>query len=123
MNSKLENVIHATFLTRAALVSLLIVGSAFAATPDSDVTSETVKFQGVNVQSEAGVKELYRRIHAAARRVCDPPENAGLSSAYAIQRCEGEAEERAITKVNLPALAAYYAQKTGRPVPMLAKGQ
>jgi hypothetical protein len=26
-------------------------------------------------------------------------------------------------KVNLPALSAFYQKKTGRPVPMLAKGQ
>ena len=34
-----------------------------------------------------------------------------------------KAESKAIMKVNLPALSAYYEQKSGRPVPMLAKGQ
>jgi UrcA family protein len=123
MNTKLENAIHGTFLAGAFLISLFIVGTAFASSPDGDVRSESVKFQDLNLQSDAGVAALYQRIHAAARRVCDQPEEAGLSSAYAIQSCEEKAESRAIMKVNLPALSAFYQKKSGRPVPILAKGQ
>jgi UrcA family protein len=123
MNTKLENAIHATFLAGTFVISLFIVGTAFANSPDSDVRSESVKFEDLNLQSDAGVAALYQRIHAAARRVCDQPGEAGLSSSYAIQSCEEKAESRAIMKVNLPALSAFYQKKSGRPVPVLAKGQ
>jgi len=121
MNSKLENAIHATFLTTALLISIFIAGTAFAGTPD-DVRTETVKFQDLNLNSEAGVETLYQRIKAAARRVCTDSEG-GLSSAYAAQRCEEKAESRAVLDVNAPQLTAFYQKKTGRPVPMLANGQ
>jgi UrcA family protein len=124
MNTKLENTFHATVLAGALVISLLFVaGTTFAASPDVDVRSETVKFQDLNLQADADVAALYQRIHAAARRVCDEPGEAGLSSANTRQSCKEKAESEAIMKVNVPALSAYYEQKSGRPVPMLAKAQ
>jgi UrcA family protein len=124
MNTKLENTFHATVLAGALVISLLFVaGSTFAASPDGDVRRETVKFQDVNFQADAGVAALYQRIQAAARRVCDEPGEVGFSSAYTIQSCEEKAESEAIMKVNRPAPSAYYEQKSGRPVAMLAKAQ
>jgi UrcA family protein len=118
MNSKLGNAIA----TGALLISMFVAGAAVAGTPD-DVRTETVKFQDLNLKTEAGVDALYQRIHKAARRVCWQSSDAGLSSAYAIQRCEEKAENRAIMDVNSPELSAFYQKKTGRPVPMLAKSQ
>jgi len=123
MNTKLENAVRATVLAGTFVMSMLIAGTAGATSPEGDVRTESVKFEDLNLQSDAGVAALYQRIHAAARRVCDQPGEAGLSASYAIQSCEEKAESRAIMKVNLPALSAFYQKKTGRPVPMLAKGQ
>lgn len=120
MNSKIENAIHATFVTSALIISLFIAGAAFAGTPDDDVRSETVKFRDLDLQSDTGVSALYQRIQAAARRVCDQPSDAGVSSAYAVRSCKEKAESRAVMSVNVPSLTAYYQKVSGHPIPMLA---
>jgi len=118
MNTKLENT---TFSAAAVIISLFIVSTAFATSPTDEVRTETVKFQDLNLQSEAGLAALYGRIHSAARRVCEQP---GESALVRNGKCVEDAETAAIMKVNLPTLSAYYQKKTGRAVPMLAaKGQ
>ena len=81
----------------------------FNAHAGDDDRSETVKFADLNLGAPAGVEALYGRIHAAARRVCEPPagEPAGVS------RCVRKAEGDAIAKVNNPLLTAFYQKKTG----------
>jgi UrcA family protein len=119
MNSKLENAIHTGFVS-ALLVSVLMVGTAFAGTP-GDVRSETVKFQDLNLQSNQGIQSLYQRIEAAARRVCEQPD--GMSSPHSIKACEEQAESSAVTSVNVPALTAYYQSKSGHAAPVLARAE
>ena len=94
----------------ATAMWLACVLVAFTAKADDQVRSETVKFADLNVSTPAGAEALYRRIHAAARRVCEQPagELAGAG------RCITKAESEAIEKVNLPLLTAYYQQKTGK---------
>lgn len=99
--------ISAAFAT-AMLLAFAAVSSAHA--DDQQVRSETVKFGDLNVASQSGVETLYRRIHAAAARVCFDGAPWQLSAVYA---CTRKAEARAIEKVNLPQLTAYYQMKTG----------
>jgi UrcA family protein len=122
MNTKPLGAFHAKFFAQASLISILIVGTAIAAAPDTDVRSQTVKFGDLNLQSDAGLESLYQRIHAAARHVCQT-DDPTLWSAYAMLRCERKAEDGAITKLDVPGLTALYQKKTGRPAPMLAKNQ
>ena len=124
MNTKFENVIPATFAASAFMISLLIVGSAFAASPGEEVKSQTVKFADLNLQTDEGVAALYQRIHAAAQQVCDMPGEGGPSAVASTRTCIGEADARAIMRVNVPALSAYYEEKTGRSAStLLAKAQ
>jgi UrcA family protein len=108
MNSivKTDNRTLLAYLAAMCLASVLVGTNAFA----DDVRSETVKFADLNVGSQAGVEALYRRIHAAARRVCDQP--AGESTA--IRPCVTKAESQAIGKLNLPLLTAFYQKMTGK---------
>jgi UrcA family protein len=95
--------------TAMLLACVLVASSAFA---DDQVRSETVKFQDLNVGTPAGAETLYFRIHSAARRVCSRPGDVwemALASS-----CIKDAEARAVQKVNLPMLTAYYETKTGR---------
>jgi UrcA family protein len=107
MKSNVRAVNHSTVGYTAAmcLACALIAFSAHA----DDVRSETVKFGDLNLTTQAGVEALYGRIHAAARRVCEPPagELAGVS------RCMTKAESGAIGQVNIPLLSAFYQKKTG----------
>jgi UrcA family protein len=94
--------------TAMVLACVLVASNALA---DEQVRSETVKFQDLNVGSPAGVESLYSRIHAAARRVCTQP--GGWQAQLGASACVKDSEAKAIAKVNLPLLTAYYQRKTG----------
>ena len=87
------------------LACVLLVSNAHA----GDMRSETVKFGDLNLSTQSGVETLYRRIHAAAWRVCRQP----AGELAAARTCETKAESDAIGKVNAPLLTAFYQQKTG----------
>ena len=96
-------------LTYATAIWLACVFVAFDAHAADDVRSETVKFADLNVGTAGGVKALYGRIHAAARRVCQQP-----GAEQAARTCMRRAESYAIGKVNAPLLTVFYQKKTGR---------
>ena len=103
-----------------ALASTVLLAFAAASTvpANEQVRGETVKFADLNVDSPAGVQALYDRIHAAAKRVCsdsDPLQQLAAGS------CARKAEARAIDKLNLPQLTAFYkTQSTGQSQPLIA---
>lgn len=109
-------------LSRVPLAFATAVLFAFAvasgAHANEQVRTETVKFADLNVDSPAGVQALYDRIHAAARHVCtetDPFQSV------AAKACASKAEARAIGKLGLPQLSAFYQTKTsGQPQPLIA---
>jgi UrcA family protein len=113
MNSNIKTTLTAAIM----LTSVIMVGSVFAA---DAVPSEVVKFPELNLNSPAGVATLYKRIHSAALRVCSAGSTDALSRQHAYKECAQDAETRAVSKVNAPALTAYYQQKTGRLVATLA---
>jgi UrcA family protein len=99
--------------TAMLLACVLVAFNAHA----GDVRSETVKFADLNLSTPSGVDALYRRIHAAARRVCEQP--AGEETAA--RSCMLKAEGDAVSKVNIPLLTSLYQKKTGtQPVPIIA---
>jgi len=105
-------------LSAAVLLSCAWMGSRVFA--DEPVRSETVKFGDLNVSTAEGVHALYARIHAAAKRVCWEDEPVFQSAATV---CARRAEARAIAKVGLPQLVAYYRAKTGDQTPLLIAGR
>jgi UrcA family protein len=94
------------------LACVFAVSSALAAEPDGEVRMEDVKFQDLNLDNAAGVDALYKRIHAAAQRVCAVHGATRDSrAASASVKCTKDAEARAIEKINLPALTALIANR------------
>jgi UrcA family protein len=91
----------------AMLLAFAVVSNAHA---DEQVRSETVKFGDLDVGSPSGAETLYKRIHAAAVRVCFDGDLVRLTAVHA---CTKEAEARAIEKGNLQQLTAFYQMKTG----------
>jgi UrcA family protein len=89
------------------LVCVFAVSDAFASDQDGQVRMEDIVFQDLNLTTTAGVDALYRRIHAAAERVCAVSGETELGAASASAKCTKEAEARAIEKINLPALTAF----------------
>jgi len=111
MNSNVQTM-NGTFLGHFAamlLAAVLVTSTAFA---DEQVRSETVKFGDLNVSTSAGAEALYVRIHAAAQRVCTTLSNE-VWARNSMRPCIASAEAKAVEKVNLPLLTAYYQTKTG----------
>jgi UrcA family protein len=108
MNSNVKTVSRIPLvLTAAMLLALVGVSSAHA---NEQVRAETVKFGDLNVGTPSGVQTLYDRIHAAAKRVCSESDPLQRTAANA---CARKAEARAVEKLSLPQLTAFYQMKTG----------
>ena len=105
----------------ACTASLLLAGVLVAsnALADEEVRSETVKFADLNVNAQAGVETLYTRLRSAALRVCSQTDP---TLRYAATACARKSLARAVEKVNLPLLTAYYQMKSGNQAePLTAK--
>ena len=91
------------------LACVFVVSSAFAVEPDGEVRMEHVKFQDLNLDTAAGVDALFKRIHAAAQRVCavSGPIELVFYNSRASAKCTKDAEARAIKEINLPGLTAF----------------
>jgi UrcA family protein len=113
---------HSNFAARSAalLLTCILVGThAFAGNSDP-VSSETVKYQDLNIDSLAGVTALYQRIHSAAKRVCDVDRDRNLAMQEKAQTCTSKAEAGAVALVNSPSLTTYYQMKTARQIAVFA---
>jgi UrcA family protein len=99
------------------LLACAVVSGAYA---DEQVRSQTVKFQDLNIDTPAGVRALYGRIHAAAQRVCS---DSDPIMAVAASVCAKKAEARAIGTLGLFQLTAYYREKTGDHTELLTANQ
>ena len=116
MNSNVKTLSRIPLVLTAAM--LLAFAGVSTAHANEQVRSETVKFGDLNVGTPSGVQALYDRIHAAAKRVCSEGDPRQWTAANA---CARKAEARAVEKLSLPQLTAYYQMKTGGPTqPLIA---
>jgi UrcA family protein len=107
-----SNVKTASRIPRPLWTALLLtcVWAFSSASADEQVRSERVKFQDLNVDTPQGVQALYGRIHLAAKRVCSDSDPIMREASAA---CAKKAEAKAIEKLSLPQLTAYYKIKNG----------
>jgi len=93
-----------------------MTGRAYAADPSAEIPTREVSFAGLNLTRQADVQLLYRRIAAAASKVCDPTAGPmALEARFRVKRCAAEAIARAVADVDSPALTQYHALKTQQP--------
>jgi UrcA family protein len=116
MNSYIPNFTarRASILTVAALLIAAVAPNTFAAT-DNDGPSITVHFGDLNLNTDAGVRSLYRRIQGAARLVCR--DAAGPEAIRYFWKCYDTAVADAVFKVNNTHLIAMYQETGGRKSP------
>jgi UrcA family protein len=109
-----------------AIVGSLSVGFSGTSLADGsgDVRQTTVKYGDLNIGNADGARALYKRIEAAARRVCAPPDNS-LAYMSETDKCIHKSIADAVTTVNQPLLYAAYNEKNKTPLPstMLAQGR
>jgi UrcA family protein len=109
-SNKTEVTLFAAAASVVSAVSLMLIVGAFGA------PKQTVTYRDMNLSSPTGVIELSQRLHAAARQVCFADSDLGVDQAtiQRAQHCADEAEGRAVARVNVPALTAYYAMSSDR---------
>jgi UrcA family protein len=98
-----------TALIAVAGITGLFCANAEAGAP-SDVPTETVRYQNLQGANDHDVAVLYRRIDAAAGRVCGqrlPPGSLSVSKSW--RQCVQNARRHAVTDINTPAVTAYAA--------------
>ena len=81
---------------------------------DGYAVSRTVKYDDLDLNSQAGAKKLYRRLETMARTVCDARRAYDPEYIKAVIRpCLITSVANAVKDVNAPLLTAYYQQQTG----------
>jgi UrcA family protein len=83
----------------AALTVGLLVGVAHGAEP-GDAPAKTVAYRDLNLNTDAGVQLLYKRIQGAAKQVCGDLEIRDLRGVQAHKACVQRAVDEAVTAVN-----------------------
>jgi UrcA family protein len=97
MNKQVTGVTNLLVVATALAVGML-VGVTHAA--EAEAPSQVVRFQDLNLNTDAGVKVLYKRIQGAALRVCGNFEVRDLAVARAHDACVAKAVGDAVATVN-----------------------
>jgi UrcA family protein len=101
----------ALLMLMGGLSCAMAVGTASAATVDSDVPSLVVRYNSQTLATDSGVQDLYRRIVRAAKQVCPEILGQDLRSYGRAQQCRAQAVANAINQINNSRLAALYATR------------
>ena len=88
--------------------SAVVTTTAAAATP-AEAPSVRVRYDDLNLATEAGTKVLYSRIVNAARGVCAFADSRELSLLAMSERCQSAAIAKAVNDVHSTQLAAVHA--------------
>ena len=105
----------ATWIAHGCCAALLVTGvatRAVAADATPGTLTRKVSFAGLNLNRQADVELLYRRIAGAASQVCDPVHvSPDLQSKFRVRHCVEDSIARAVAEIHAPALTRYYAQR------------
>jgi UrcA family protein len=108
-------------LFAAAAVSVLSFGCE-AVNADSAPSSLTVRIADLNLNQPRDIARLYTRISSAADKMCGPRSVGGFnltSSDYL--SCYSDAVAQAVTRLDRPAVTAYYRERTSESAAREAK--
>jgi UrcA family protein len=91
MNKQIKNGVMGV-----AVAAAMLVGVAQGA----EVATKTVSYQDLNLNTQAGVQVLYKRIHGAANQVCGNFDARDLQVGRAHKACVDRAVADAVATVN-----------------------
>jgi UrcA family protein len=97
MNKQVTGVTNLLVVATALAVGML-AGVAHAA--EAEAQAQVVRFQDLNLNTDAGVQVLYKRIQRAANQVCGVVDVRDLAVARAHQACVAKAVGDAVATVN-----------------------
>jgi UrcA family protein len=102
-----KNTLHFVFTTVAICAALSTVTRA------DDVRQEHVRYDDLNIHTDAGAAVLLQRIRDAAARVCELPGTRDLDQLAAVKACTDHAIATAVDTIKRPALTRIYDEKFG----------
>jgi UrcA family protein len=100
------------FLMAVAALSV----SGFAAAGARDVNTVVVRYGDLNLESQAGVRVLHKRIRNAAKSVCKSLDSRNLGLRAAYDDCVDEAVSNGVAAVGNPGLTQLHVNKGKRAV-------
>ena|SRR5882757_2521197 len=112
-----NSALRMTWVTLAALSATMLAGVSHAATQDN-VPQQAVSYQDLDLNRNAGVQALYRRIHRAADQVCGMAGARELASLQVKKACVERAVSDAVADVNSSMLTRVHLEKSGNLLPL-----
>jgi UrcA family protein len=111
-------------LSVAALVATwagLLSHSALAGPLQDAVPRQVVRFADLDLNSSDDVATLYRLVHLAAEEVCSGFNSRDLGLTVHWRGCIADATQRAVAKIDVPALTQYYRNREAVPDTRIAR--
>jgi UrcA family protein len=106
-----------TFVAFAALSATMLAGVTNAAEAGNVAPTLAVTYKDLNLNSNAGIQILYRRIEGAANQVCGKVDARDLRAVSAKKACVEHAISNAVAAVNSPMLTMVSVAKSSDSVP------
>jgi UrcA family protein len=78
-----------------------------------NIANVTVRYADLDLNTPAAVEELYARLRAASRSVCNVGERRSLAEAMAAKSCYRQVLGTAVDDAKLPTLAALHRAQSG----------
>jgi UrcA family protein len=102
------------FNTTLAMALLsLSTSAAFASHLQPEQLQQKVSYAQFDMSQPAAANQLYQKLHAAAKQVCEPFNGAQLRQKADFRACVDETLATAVAAVNKPLLSNVHASKTG----------
>ena len=99
-----QNTLRMTLVALAVASVTMMVGVTHAAEAGDDVPKAAVSYKDLNLNTDDGVKVLYKRIQRAANQVCGNVDGRELKRMSVKQACVERAVADAVAAVNTPML-------------------
>jgi len=103
-----------SFPVVAALTAFAMTSSpVYAAGPQDDTPTVTVRYDDLNLVNPAGTKVLYRRLRTAANTVCTTIDQRYPEQKMKWRQCYEQSLTAAVVNVNDPGLSALHSGRRG----------
>jgi UrcA family protein len=115
-NHSITNIARRIAFVVLAAAPIAMLASVAPAHESADAPAHmTVSYADLNLNSDAGIAVLYKRLRYAARQVCGDLDTTNLSRGRITTDCINNAMSQAVAQINSPTLTGLYAAKTGKP--------
>jgi len=102
----------------STLASIIVLGFATVSVANADPQSAqslTVQFGDLDLNKAQGVDALFKRIKAAAKKVCLPFNGRTLIEKQQYSSCIDVALSTAVARVDRPVLSQYLVERSSKP--------